>query len=214
MNNVKCLLCNEQSKWRSLCRKHYYEQYNKINKVRIAEVNKKYRLRYIVNGPLSEEEKKQRHFERVKKEKETTRRYNISHKTKLRQLQINWKKRNFDYVKNKLKEKYKNDANYRVGEWARRTLGYCLWRKGAYKEQSTFQYLGCSKSELRKYIEKQFKPGMTWKNHGLKGWHIDHIKPIASFDFTKEEDKQICFHYTNLQPLWWYDNLKKRDKVF
>jgi hypothetical protein len=43
---------------------------------------------------------------------------------------------------------------------------------------------------------------MNWGNHGKYGWHIDHIKPCASFDLTKPEHQRECFHYTNLQPLW------------
>jgi len=59
------------------------------------------------------------------------------------------------------------------------------------------------------HIEKQFKPGMNWENYSLYGWHIDHIRPCASFDLTKEEEIQKCFHYSNLQPLWAEENLKK-----
>lgn len=72
--------------------------------------------------------------------------------------------------------------------------------------------MGCSTETLKLHLEKQFKPGMTWGNHGVKGWHIDHIKPCASFDLTKPDDQLKCFHYTNLQPLWWHENLSKGDK--
>ena len=48
---------------------------------------------------------------------------------------------------------------------------------------------------------------MSWDNHGE--WHIDHIKPISLFDLTKIEEQQICFHYTNLQPLWAKENISK-----
>jgi hypothetical protein len=53
---------------------------------------------------------------------------------------------------------------------------------------------------------------MSWNNYGIKGWHIDHIKPCSSFDLSDLEQQKKCFHYTNLQPLWWYDNLIKSDK--
>ena len=50
---------------------------------------------------------------------------------------------------------------------------------------------------------------MSWDNHGYDGWHVDHIRPCASFDLTDEEQVRKCFHYTNLQPLWAKDNLRK-----
>jgi hypothetical protein len=83
---------------------------------------------------------------------------------------------------------------------------------GKRKFASSLQLLGCSPDFLKFYLESRFKEGMTWDNYGVKGWHIDHIIPCASFDFTKTEDQKKCFHYSNLQPLWWFDNLMKSDK--
>lgn len=53
---------------------------------------------------------------------------------------------------------------------------------------------------------------MTWENYGVHGWHIDHIRPCKSFDLTDPEQQKECFHYTNLQPLWWWENLEKGGK--
>jgi hypothetical protein len=53
---------------------------------------------------------------------------------------------------------------------------------------------------------------MTWENHGRYGWHIDHIRPCASFDLADPEQQRKCFHYTNLQPLWASENMRKGDK--
>lgn len=64
--------------------------------------------------------------------------------------------------------------------------------------------------ELKNHLEKQFKKGMSWDNHGE--WHIDHIIPCASFDLTKKSEQKKCFHYTNLQPLWAFENLSKGAK--
>lgn len=85
-------------------------------------------------------------------------------------------------------------------------------KKGyGYKNTLTTRLLGCSIEEVKKHLEKLFQPGMTWMNYGE--WHIDHILPCASFDLTKEEEQKKCFHFTNLQPLWKADNLRKSDKL-
>ncbi len=74
------------------------------------------------------------------------------------------------------------------------------------------ELLGCTLEEAKVYLEKQFKPGMTWKNHSFRGWHIDHKRPLASFDLTDVEQQKPAFHYTNLQPLWARENLSKNAK--
>ena len=75
--------------------------------------------------------------------------------------------------------------------------------------------LGADANFVREHLEKQFKPGMSWANHTKDGWHIDHKIPCASFDLTKPEEQQKCFHYTNLQPLWARENLtKSKHEVF
>lgn len=68
--------------------------------------------------------------------------------------------------------------------------------------------LGCELPYLKNYLQLKFTNGMTWENYGK--WHVDHIKPCAAFDLSKQKEQKECFHYTNLQPLWAQDNLKKR----
>jgi hypothetical protein len=82
-----------------------------------------------------------------------------------------------------------------------------LYNKTQRKNNRTIDLLGCSVSFLKGYLEEKFKDGMTWENHGE--WHIDHIKPCASFNLLDQEDQKKCFHYTNLQPLWAFENLSK-----
>ena len=66
------------------------------------------------------------------------------------------------------------------------------------------------------HIESQFKEGMSWKNHGIHGWHIDHIRPISSFNFESCNDPEFkeCWALENLQPLWAKENLSKSNKIF
>lgn len=81
-----------------------------------------------------------------------------------------------------------------------------------HKSGKSLELLGCSFGFLKTYLENKFKDGMTWQNHAKFGWHIDHIRPCSSFDFSDPEQQKECFHYTNLQPLWWRENLIKGDK--
>ncbi len=78
------------------------------------------------------------------------------------------------------------------------------------KQHHSIDYLGCTIYEFKIHLQNQFKDGMTLNNHGE--WHIDHIRPCASFDLTNEEELFMCFHYTNLQPLWAKENQQKSSK--
>ena len=79
--------------------------------------------------------------------------------------------------------------------------------KSGIKPSSCIKMLGCSINDARRYIEKKFKPGMSWENHGM--WHIDHIKPLCSFDLSDEEQYAAACHVSNLQPLWRAENQSK-----
>ena len=75
----------------------------------------------------------------------------------------------------------------------------------------TSEELGCTIRELREYLSSKFLDGMTWQNYG--DWHVDHIKPLASFDLTDEEQFKEACNYTNLQPMWGKDNYAKGRKL-
>lgn len=107
------------------------------------------------------------------------------------------------------KQRRNTDIGFRIESNLRKRLYRAITINKKY--QSTSEYLGCSIEELKTHLEKQFKKGMTWDNYGK--WHIDHIIPCASFDLTKEEEQRKCFHYSNLQPLWAIENIKKSNKI-
>ena len=113
----------------------------------------------------------------------------------------------------KLTQKYldrrKNDPNFKLVYYLRTGVKDAL--KGRRKSKPTLKLLGCTIEELWKHFESNFQPGMTRENHGR--WHIDHIRPCASFNLSDPEQQQKCFHYTNLQPLWAIDNMKKGSKI-
>jgi len=110
--------------------------------------------------------------------------------------------------KNKQTKRRKEDSLYRTTMNLRRRMRLAL--HGENKSKNTFILLGCNQGELKEHLEKQFTYGMNWDNYGKFGWHIDHIIPCSDFDMADTEQQKKCFHYTNLQPLWWYENLEKR----
>lgn len=84
---------------------------------------------------------------------------------------------------------------------------------GRSKDKTSMELLGCTRDEFIKHIVSQFQPGMTVENYGLSGWVIDHIIPIAQFNLDDPEHRKICFHYTNLRPMWNIENCSKGKKV-
>ena len=107
------------------------------------------------------------------------------------------------------KVRYHNDINYRLTRVLRARLNGAL--RNNHKSGSAVEDLGCSIEEFRIYLESKFQEGMSWANYGK--WHIDHILPLSSFDLADREQLLKACHYTNLQPLWLTDNLKKSDKL-
>lgn len=75
------------------------------------------------------------------------------------------------------------------------------------------QVVGYTLDDLIKHLESQFENGMSWDNYG--DWHIDHIKPVSSFNIKFIEDKELkeCWSLQNLQPLWAGENIKKGAKI-
>lgn len=103
------------------------------------------------------------------------------------------------------RKKRKENINFRLRTIVSNRIRMALIRGS--KNSTSYDLVGCSWEHLKLYLEERFSEGMSWDNYGK--WHIDHIKPCCSFDLTDLEQQKICFHYTNLQPLWAMDNLKK-----
>ena len=92
-------------------------------------------------------------------------------------------------------------------------MHHALKAQGATKDETTIELFGETKEFVWRHLESQFKEGMTRYNNTPKGWHIDHIIPMSSFNLNDPEERKKCCHYSNLQPLWWWENLSKSDKL-
>lgn len=112
-------------------------------------------------------------------------------------------------MKNYHRERKKHDNIFNLKSTIRTRIYKFLLSKNIQKKTKTFEMIGCCPIELKNHLEKQFKVGMGWHNRRL--WHVDHIIPLSSAN-TEEEIYKLC-HYTNLQPLWAEDNLKKGNKL-
>jgi hypothetical protein len=180
-----------KKKWRdnnkTKIKNHYFEVKDKI-----SEYQKKYRNE---NSDKVRERKKEyyeNNKELIKLKFQTYRREN---KTKRNENE---------------KIKKKNNSFYNILTGMRSRLCSYILKKGFTKNNKTFDIVGCSPEFLKEHLEKQFISGMTWENRNK--WHIDHIIPLSSAK-TEDELYKLC-HYTNLQPLWAEDNLKKSNKIF
>jgi hypothetical protein len=124
-------------------------------------------------------------------------------------------------------EPYRNSPEYKLAVNSRTRLKDSLKSQKSFKTLGTSELVGCSYKELMDYLEKKFLPGMKWEylgNNKLKekcdlcggirtGIHIDHIKPLASYDLSKEGEQRVAFHYSNLQPMWGCCNIRKSDSL-
>lgn len=121
-------------------------------------------------------------------------------------------------IKDKQKKRYHTEINFKLKMSIRNRINKVLKAKGQKKIGSFVDNLGCSIDQLIEHLEKQFYTNpetgerMTWENHSQKGWHIDHIKPLSSFNLENDEEFKEACSYKNLQPLWWKENLSKGNK--
>ncbi len=175
-------------------KREYNRKYRESNKERIEEYNRSYR---------------QANKEKVK---ESNKRYYEAHGERKKAYNEEWYKANIErknqylnkcYLTNKANPTFKLIHSLRSRQW------HVL--KG---KISTTKGLGCTKEFLREYIEKQFTEGMSWDNygHGNGKWCIDHIKPLDLLHTNPELIPELI-HYTNLQPMWYVDNVKKSNKI-
>jgi hypothetical protein len=139
-----------------------------------------------------------------------TKRWKTKNAGRLLTYQRGWRSKNLDHVRQDARERYTNDTDHRIAAVVRSRVHAGL-RGRVKKSIRTEDLLGCSFGTLKVRLASMFVPGMTWGNYGE--WHIDHIRPCASFDLTREDEQRKCFHFSNLQPLWAHDNLIKSAKM-
>lgn len=114
------------------------------------------------------------------------------------------------YQKQWRNSQYARNPGFRLRVLLGNRLAEVVRRIHGRRTGPVMELVGCSRAQLREHVESLFKPGMTWENHGIV-WHLDHRKPCAAFDFSDPCQQRDCFHWSNLQPLFALDNLRKSD---
>ena len=174
-----------------------YERIKQWN-LQNPEKRKKIKEKWINKNP---EYHKQYRDNFYKNNPEYNKNYYWKNPEKHKQASKEFRKNNPKYNQYYIKSRLKNDINFRLAYNMRHRIIYAIKNSNSKKSTKTTKLLGCSFKELKAYLESKFLPTMTWETYG-KLWHVDHILPCSSFDLTNEEQQKICFHYTNLQPLF------------
>lgn len=170
-----------------ICKINYLNIYYKENREKVNEKNRQYN------------KKNKEYFKiRYKKNIEYYKQYKQENKEKIRE-----QKREYS------KKRRQTDILFKLTHNIRNLIYQSIKNNGYTKRSKTFKILGCNYEEFKLYIERQFKDGMSWENSGQ--WHYDHIYPVS---LAKDEEELIRLnHYTNFQPLWAEDNLRKGNKI-
>lgn len=123
-----------------------------------------------------------------------------------------WREENRDHIAEKAREAYASTPSLRVRQSVSTSVRRAL--SGDKESKRTFEILGYTLKELMDHLEAKFQPGMSWENYEYRGWHIDHKRPQSSFRFTSIDDPDFkaCWSLSNLQPMWWLDNISKGAK--
>jgi hypothetical protein len=98
--------------------------------------------------------------------------------------------------------KRKTDPQFRILCLLRGRTKKALKSQGVTKSLCTIEPLGCTIEFFQNYIQSLLKPGMTMENNGPRKWHLHHIKYCHTFDLSDPEQQRLCFHYTNMIPMW------------
>jgi hypothetical protein len=185
------------------------DDYNKDREKILTRI-KKYREQNI---DIIREKDKIRSKEKYKSNPEIYQTYYKKNKVNILKYKKTWAKKNNQKIKEQkreyIKNRNENDFLFNLKNRMRIRLYHFLTKNNITKTNKTFDIVGCSPEFLKEHLEAQFTDGMSWDNRSE--WHIDHIIPLSSAK-TEDELYKLC-HYTNLQPLWAEDNLKKSNKI-
>lgn len=193
-------------------------EYYRNNKEKLA----KYSRQWKKDNPDKVRDQKRRHMAKHRdKIREHRKEYRKKHKEEIREYNKKYRKENKDDIRkysriyrrtyDKRRESY--DLPYKLRRVLRGRVRVAMQDhvNGKRKAGSAVKDLGCTIEEFVRHIERQWQEGMTWENYGE--WELDHILPLSRFDLDRKEEFIIAANYTNIQPLWGWQNREKSNKL-
>lgn len=181
--------------------KEQQKEYRKKNLDKIRAYDREWKRQARLKNPEATRKYDRIKYRKIRANPERLGRHQEYH----RKYMLKWRKEN----QHKLYKQRYSKMHERIAGNMRRRINHAM--KPNYKSSRTEEMIGIKVKELITYLENKFRDGMSWDNYGK--WHIDHIRPLASFDLTKIPEQKKAFHYTNLQPLWAKENLSKMTKI-
>lgn len=198
-------------------KKAYQREYRKTRREQIAALQREYYETHREQIAAQKREYRKTHREQIAARKREhyvknrepvvayQREYYETHREQIAARKREYCAKNRERLTEYFRQKFASDPAYRLGVNLRSRLNVAV--RNGYRAGSAVRDLGCSIEEFKAYIEGLFLPGMSWDNWGE--WHLDHIEPLASFDLSDREQFLAACHFTNLQPLWAADNIRK-----
>lgn len=192
-------------------------EYSRIYRAENAErITEQKRLKRLENLEAERERGRIRRLENLEREKARCAAWYKENKQRHMDGVKDWVARNPERrrkISNAHKERKRSTPQGRLESNISRGVHRGL-KPGAKANTPTFKILPYTPDELRAHLESLFLPGMTWENYGRSGWHVDHIRPLASFNYETPDDPEFkeAWALSNLQPLWWLDNISKGSK--
>lgn len=208
MSTQKCNKCEEVKPWTS---DFFHKNKNSLHKICKTCRNKTNKKWNQENPDYHSNYYKENH-KKVRKQQNELAKINKDKKR-------NYDKSRREIINERNKERYQQDPVFRIQKIFRSRFRHFLEREIT---KTMTEYIGCSFDELVTHVENQWENWMNWENYGnpngdhSKCWHIDHIIPLSSFDYSDgklEQSMKTAWHYSNLRPLKGRENLSKGAKL-
>ena len=213
-----CKVCKKQYFSNNDVKIKDYQQKRRMNNPdygkQFREKNPDYVKNYYINNRTKMIDSVKKHYFKNKetilpKNRERALKYYYENIGIIKEKRKEYDKNNREKRNNYISDRKLNNPIYRLSHIVRNRIKQFLKTNNITKKNTTFDIVGCTPEFLKEHLEIQFNNGMSWDNYG--NWHIDHIIPL-SLAKNEEEVYNLC-RYTNLQPLWAEDNLKKSNKI-